>query len=340
MTAMGTYDDASTVDLTATATWASSDETHATVATGGLVTGVTESTAGEITITATVGAIDGTTTLTIDELLAPAVLESIAVTPADGSVAMERTIQFTATGTYDDASTDDITGDVVWTSSDETHATITAGGLASGIAESTAGEVTITATLDAIEGTTTLTVGPVTANASIVFTTEGTTCSPRVVVTNNATVTWHWSDETISTGAVPAAKNFVTAAHREHWMEVSVDSDLTGFGGGGDTKIGTVESGLSGYVNLADITLFETSDLTYVNLGEVSHITNPALSEIYLAYTAISEATLDQMLIDFAAVWLQNTALPQTLYIRNRVTAASLAARESLAAYGWSINLQ
>jgi hypothetical protein len=80
--------------------------------------------------------------------------------------------------------------------------------------------------------------------------------------------------------------------------------------------------------------------VTYVNLGEVSHVTNPALSEIYLAYTAISEATLDQMLIDFAAVWLQNTQLPQTLYIRNRVTAASLAARESLAAYGWSINLQ
>ena len=54
LTATGTYDDESSADLTTTATWTSSDETKAIVDNLGNVTGVAE---GEVTITATVGAI-------------------------------------------------------------------------------------------------------------------------------------------------------------------------------------------------------------------------------------------------------------------------------------------
>ena len=86
---------------------------------------------------------------------APVTLTSIAVTPAAPSIAVGLTQQFTATGTYSDSSTKDLTSTATWTSSTPTFATIATGGLATAIA---AGSTTITATSGTITGTTTLTV--------------------------------------------------------------------------------------------------------------------------------------------------------------------------------------
>jgi hypothetical protein len=62
-TATGTYTDSSTQDLTSTATWVSSDPTKATIAAGGLATGVA---AGTTNITAQSGAVvSPTDTLTL-----------------------------------------------------------------------------------------------------------------------------------------------------------------------------------------------------------------------------------------------------------------------------------
>lgn len=80
-------------------------------------------------------------------------LVSIAVTPAARTINDGATQQFTATGTYSDASTASITGAVTWASDDEASATITAGGLATGEAQ---GRATISATLGAVSGTTDL----------------------------------------------------------------------------------------------------------------------------------------------------------------------------------------
>ena len=74
----------------------------------------------------------------------PPTLVSIAVTPANPSVVAGATQQFTATGTYSDASTADITGEATWDSSVPAVATIAAGGLATAAAE---GSTTISATL-------------------------------------------------------------------------------------------------------------------------------------------------------------------------------------------------
>lgn len=84
-----------------------------------------------------------------------ATLSSIAVTPANPSIAVGTTQQFTATGTYSDGSTQDITASVTWISSDETKATIDASGLAMAVA---AGATTITATSGSISRSATLTV--------------------------------------------------------------------------------------------------------------------------------------------------------------------------------------
>jgi hypothetical protein len=80
--------------------------------------------------------------------LAGATLQSISVTPASPSIVAGNTQQFTATGTYSDNSTKNITSSVTWASSNPLFATIgTATGLATGVA---AGTTEITATLGSV----------------------------------------------------------------------------------------------------------------------------------------------------------------------------------------------
>lgn len=86
-------------------------------------------------------------------------LTSIAVTPANTSIVVGDTQQFTATGTYSDETTSVITTEVTWSSSNPAVATVstTTPGLVTGVA---AGTVTITATdtSENITGETNLTV--------------------------------------------------------------------------------------------------------------------------------------------------------------------------------------
>jgi trimeric autotransporter adhesin len=146
-TAVGSFDDGSTQLLTSL-TWSSSSNSVATVSTIGLVTAVGTGTA---TLTATSGSISGTASLTITA----ATLVSVAVTPANPSMAVGTTRQFTATGTFSDSSTQDITGIVVWTSSTSAVATINGQGLATSVAP---GATTIKALFGSVSGSTTLTV--------------------------------------------------------------------------------------------------------------------------------------------------------------------------------------
>jgi phospholipase C/uncharacterized protein YjdB len=146
--ATGTYSDGSTLDLTATATWTTTDSTIAVVNTPGVATSVA---VGSTTVTATSGTITGSTTITVT----PAVLLSIAVTPAIPAIPLGTTQQFTATGTYTDGSMQNITSTVQWSSDTLDVATITAAGIASSLEQGTAN---ITATSGPVSGTTALTV--------------------------------------------------------------------------------------------------------------------------------------------------------------------------------------
>ena len=82
-------------------------------------------------------------------------LTSIAVTPPTASVAIQGTQQFAAKGTFSDGSTKDLTSSSTWSSSATNVATISPGGLATGVA---AGTTTITAASGTVKGSTTLTV--------------------------------------------------------------------------------------------------------------------------------------------------------------------------------------
>jgi hypothetical protein len=84
-----------------------------------------------------------------------AVLTNLVVTPISTVVGINGNVQYTATGVFSDSSTQDLTSQVLWTSSNGASATISAGGLATGVS---AGTVQITATSGTISGSATLNV--------------------------------------------------------------------------------------------------------------------------------------------------------------------------------------
>jgi len=130
LVATGTFSDGSTQDLSSVL-WSSGDESIATVDSNGLVKGLV---AGTVIITGQVGDYTDTAVITV----LPATLVSIAVTPAAPSLATGTTQQFTATGTFTDGSTQDITNIATWSSDSPEVATINAAGLAKAVAEGTA----------------------------------------------------------------------------------------------------------------------------------------------------------------------------------------------------------
>jgi hypothetical protein len=82
-------------------------------------------------------------------------LISITVTPANPTILLRQTQQFTATGHFERGSPQDLTASVTWSSSAPGVATINAAGLASAVVE---GPTTIEAAFGVINGSTTLTV--------------------------------------------------------------------------------------------------------------------------------------------------------------------------------------
>jgi uncharacterized protein YjdB len=148
-TATGHYSDGTTKDLTALAQWKSSNAAVASIDATGVATGVA---AGLVTITATASSMQGTANLTVNAIVS---LTAIAITPQLSSIPISTTQQFSATGTYSDGSTRDLSLLVTWSSSSTAAATVDVNGLVTSVA---AGTTTITATLGSVTQTFTITV--------------------------------------------------------------------------------------------------------------------------------------------------------------------------------------
>jgi trimeric autotransporter adhesin len=189
--ATGTYSDGSTQDITAVVHWSSSNTSIATISAAGLVLAVGGGTAS---INATLGSVTQSSSLTVSA----AILESINVTAAQNSFALGFTLQLTATGTYSDGSTQDLTSAAIWTSNNPAIALIGSTGLVSGLAT---GGIAATATLQGVSGSLNVTVNAATL-VSI-------TVSPasvnllQLLLTQQFAVVGHFSDgstQTLNTG--------------------------------------------------------------------------------------------------------------------------------------------
>ena len=141
--ATGTFDDASTADLTASVGWLSASPSVATIDAAGVASGVS---VGSTAVTASLAGV--TSPAVVLDVTPPPALLSLAVTPASGaSIEVGQSQQFTATGTFDDGSTADVTASVSWNSSNASAATIDTGGLATAVS---LGSTSITATHDGV----------------------------------------------------------------------------------------------------------------------------------------------------------------------------------------------
>ncbi|MEO7104545.1 MAG: Ig-like domain-containing protein, partial [Gemmatimonadaceae bacterium] len=137
--------------------WTSSVPGVATVDAGGVVTAVA---AGATSITATSETKFNSPATAITVSLEP--VATVAITPADSSVsisgtAIPNTVRLTVTAKNGGGTTLSLSGrTVIWSSSDDTMATVDATGLVTAV--STRGTATITATVDGVPGSTTVTV--------------------------------------------------------------------------------------------------------------------------------------------------------------------------------------
>jgi len=237
----GVFSDSTTQDLTFDAVWESSAPDVATVSNAAASKGLAQSHAvGEATISATFDGVSGTTLLTVTEKE----LKSIAVTPANPTITgLSKTETFTATGTYSDGSTADITTTVAWTSSKPAIATIATDGVATSVA---AGTTTISATLNGVIGKTDL---KVTVQVLQSLTIDPTSATLNIGNSRQFTVTATFTDSTTldvtdscdwSSNAVSAATVTNTGTDRGLVTGVAVGSATITATYGGQNKTAVV----------------------------------------------------------------------------------------------------
>ena len=166
LTVVGTYSDstpAATVP-SANITWTTSAAGVATVATGSALTAVSGGTA---TITASVATASGAVTQTLAVTVTPQTLISIAATPSAVQVGVALTSQLAITATFDGGPSAVVTSAATYSSSDATVATVSSGGLITGVKS---GSANVTASYTAASVTKTAVVGvTVSANENVFF---------------------------------------------------------------------------------------------------------------------------------------------------------------------------
>ncbi len=150
LTATGTYSDSTTQSVTTSANWTSDTPSVATIGPStGLATAVS---AGSATISATIGSITATAPLSVVTLV------SIAITPNPATLALGSSQQLTATGTFADGSTQNVTTAAYWTSDMSSVATV---GPSTGLATTVSvGSATISAAIGSLTATTPVSVVP------------------------------------------------------------------------------------------------------------------------------------------------------------------------------------
>ena len=131
----------------------------------------------------------------------PPTLKSIALSPTGSTIVTGATQQFTATGTYSDGSTQNVSSQAAWTSSNTGVATVISGtGLATAVG---AGTTTISAALNGVTGSTSLTVQ---AGALSVTTSslpggvQGAAYATTTLAATGGTLPYTWS---IVSGSLP-----------------------------------------------------------------------------------------------------------------------------------------
>lgn len=182
-------------------------------------------------------------------------ISSIFITPAAATVAVNGTQQLTATGTYSDGSKQPLSGSTVgWSSSDSTVATISNGGLVTGVGTGTA---TMTATAEGVSGTASVTVTVQNLTSIVITTTQGSTNPP--------------STATIS--GVPATLQFY--AYGNGLATQDITNAVTWRSS--NTNVATISTGLSTGSGLATSVAAGTTVITAQSAGSTGTVTSNSI---------------------------------------------------------------
>jgi len=192
--ALAHYSDGSSVTVGTDVDWQSSDDTVASINAQGTITGLK---AGTTTITATLGGQSATANMKVESLT------SIAITPGTLTVAPGTYLRFTATGTLQDGSTQDLTPSVTWTSSSA------AVGIMSNVPGSFGGAIGLT---------------PGTATVGAVL--NGVVGSAQATITN-ATLTSLSLTPAIPTVALGGSQQFRVVAHFSDGSSETITPQVT-----------------------------------------------------------------------------------------------------------------
>ena len=302
-TAIGTYSDGTTPDITSLVSWKSSDTSYASISSGGAAKTLAPGTA---TISATLG-VSGTSNLKVTG--GRLNVGGIVITPASPRLAKGTTTRITATGSFSNGTTRDITGAVDWTVADTAKATaINAGGnLAWLNALATTPSTNITATSGEIYNTTTLAVvSPVlqsiTINpTSLVDLPVGT--SGRFTVTANFTdsttqdvtysADWSSNDSAVATvgttglakgrvSAISAGSATISATYGDKTVKASVSVKYLSL------QSLTISTLLTSYTSGAQVMYTTTASYTNGTSKDVTEDTTWVIDKPYVAILADS----------------------------------------------------
>ena len=149
-TATGNYSDGSIQDLTQTATWSLHGSSSATMSTPG---SVTTSALGTATVSATLGSVTGSASLTVT----PPVVTAVSISPATLTLVLGGGGQFHAIATLSNGTTEDMTGTAGWSSAQPNIASINSTGAVSGWQ---VGSTTVLAQVGSLTGSADLIVMP------------------------------------------------------------------------------------------------------------------------------------------------------------------------------------
>ena len=308
--ASATFSDGSVKDVTASTTWTSSNPTVATINASGVATAIA---AGSTTITAAAENLTATTTLTVTSTTPPgATLSSIAITPANPTIAVGATQQFTATGTYSDGTKANITATATWTSSSTAVATINAAGLATGV---TAGSATITAAMNGVTATAALTISsttpPPATLSSIAVTPPSGTVAPGA--TQQFTATASYSDG--STANVTSTATWVSANAKV--ATVNAGGLATGVAAGSTTITATLQ-GVSGTATLTVST--STATLSSIAVTPANPSIAQGATQQFTATATYSDGTTGN--VTSAATWSSSDSKVATINTAGLATGA------------------
>lgn len=255
-TAIATYSDGTTGDVTKTVTWTSEDKQIANVK----GEKATAKQSGMTSITASLGRKTGSGTLIVTE---PKISE-ILITP--GSVMLAPGLQqsFKATARYNDGTTADVTQSATWKCSDNHIATVSRSDVKGIVTAKHSGHTTLSATVCGQRGTASLTVSEATISQITLF--------PSSVTLLNGVQQSFSATATYSDGTVGDITSSVTWKTRDQRVATVCDGLVTGHYRGTTTLIASF-GGIKGRstitvpeATMTEITLIPDSMSIYIGM--------------------------------------------------------------------------